>query len=62
MAKMHYNDQRGLDHEPPRLSLLDVIFLYGYAVFAKMASSTDGNGTTQEKHIHEQQFFRARSQ
>ena len=62
MVKMHYNDDRGFDYEPPWLSLLDIIFRYGCAVFAKMASSTGSNGTTQEEHIHEQQFFRARSQ
>ena len=62
MTKMHYNDERGFDYETPWFSVLDFILLYGCAVFAKMASSADGNGTTEEKHIHEQQFFRARSQ
>ena len=62
MAKMYYTHGQEFDHAPSRLSLLGVIFCDGSAIFAKMAASTGSNGTTEEKHIHEQQFFRATSQ
>ena len=55
MAKMYYTHGQEFDHASSRLSLLGVIFCDGSAIFAKMAASTGRNGTTEEKHIHEQQ-------
>ena len=62
MAKMYYTHGQEFDYASSRLSLLGVIFCDGSAIFAKMAASAGGNGTTEEKHNHGQQFFRARSQ
>lgn len=55
MAKMYYTREQEFDHASSRLSLLDIIFCDGSAFFAKMAASTGGNGTTEEKHNHGQQ-------
>lgn len=62
MVKINYTHRQRFDYETPWLSLLGVIFCDGDAIFAKMAAAADSNGTTEEKHIHEQQFFRATSQ